>query len=428
MGVSAVGVRDCFRCVEIRGNPTGDTVSLGRRIRLVKRGVRFAREDSRAGVVVAVAAGWFLSIGMRMVYPVLLPDIRAAYGLDLGMAGLLLTVLWGAYALGQLPGGILSDQFGERAVLAASTLASAAALALVVTAGFPAVVFVTTALFGFTTALYGVARYTALSKVFPDRAGTAIGVTLAAGNVGNAVLPATAGAVAAAFAWQYGFGLAVPAFVLVAAFLWVVVPRDPSETAGDTFNRETAARVLGELRRPPVLLVAVMLVFTVSVWQTFTGFYPTYLVEVKGLASTTAAVVFGFFFALAIVIQPLAGAIYDRVGIRRTLPLFLGATAAGFLLLPFVSRTPVIVAVTVLLGCMTSVIAVAMPYLTDLLPDDVQGTGLGLLRSSYMLVGAASPTVFGAVAEMGYFEVGFSALAVPVVGVTAIVLQLPEQS
>lgn len=400
----------------------------GERVTLAKRGLRFAIEDDRSSVLLAIAAGWFLTLGIRMVYPVLLPYLRVAYGLDLGMAGLLLTILWGAYAIGQFPGGLLTDQFGERIVLATSTLTSALMLVLVITAGFTTIVFATTALFGFTTALYGVARYTAISKIFPERDGTAIGVTLAAGNVENAILPATAGVLAAAYAWQYGFGFAVPLFVLVGVFLWRFVPRDASETAGDTFSRETASHVLVELRRPAVLLVTAMLILGITVWQTFTGFYPTYLIEIKGLPSTTAAALFSFFFALAIVIQPLSGAFYDRFGIRRTLPLFLGVTVVGFLLLPFANTTWLLICVTALLGCMTSTIAITMPYLTEIISEDIQGTGLGLLRTTYMLIGATSPALFGAMAEIGYFEAGFSGLAGLVALMIVIAFRLPVPS
>jgi hypothetical protein len=62
--------------------------------------------------LLAVAAGWFLSLGVRMVYPALLPYLRTAYGLDLGTTGLLLTVLWSAHALGQLLGSLPTDEFG----------------------------------------------------------------------------------------------------------------------------------------------------------------------------------------------------------------------------------------------------------------------------------------------------------------------------
>jgi len=71
-------------------------------------------------VLVAIAVGWALAIGVRLVFPALLPAVRRSFGMSLSAAGLLITVLWGAYASMQFPGGILADRYGERAVLVAA--------------------------------------------------------------------------------------------------------------------------------------------------------------------------------------------------------------------------------------------------------------------------------------------------------------------
>jgi len=127
---------------------------------------------------------------------------------------------------------------------------------------------------------YGVDRFTVISKTYPNNGGAAIGVTLAAGDLGNAVLPVVASAVATAFAWQFGLGFAVPLFALVAVSLWFVVPKrttgaDESEME---FSRETARYVLSQLRRPPIIVVTLILVLGFSLALTLTGFYPTYLI------------------------------------------------------------------------------------------------------------------------------------------------------
>lgn len=400
---------------------------IERRYEELKRGAHFAWHDSRRTVLLAVSAGWFLSLGVRMVYPVLLPHLRTTYGFDLALAGLLLTVLWGAYAVGQLPAGVLTDRFGERLVLTLSTGGSAVVLALVITAQLPLVLFVTTALFGLATALYGVARYTAVSKVFPDRDGAAIGITLAAGNLGNVLLPATAGALAATYAWQFGLGITVPLFVIVAVYLWTVVPTGvPEGGNNDVFSKETIRLVVAELRRPAIIIVTAILILGFSVFQAFTGFYPTYLIEAKGLSPSIATALFSFYFALAILVQPLSGAVYDRLGIRRTLPLFLGFAVIGLVLLPFVTGLGALIAITVLLSCMTSNIAVTMPYITDVLPEAIQGTGLGILRTVYMLVGAWSPTILGTLGDLGYFDEAFLMLAALIGGVILLSTQLPH--
>jgi membrane protein len=63
-----------------------------------------------------------------MIYPVLLPYFRDAFGLSLTIAGLLVTILWLGSAVGQLPGGIFADRYSERLVLATGAILVAVAL------------------------------------------------------------------------------------------------------------------------------------------------------------------------------------------------------------------------------------------------------------------------------------------------------------
>ncbi|SEH17821.1 Sugar phosphate permease [Natronorubrum sediminis] len=403
--------------------------SVARRLHPLTRRAKHALNDGRSRIILAVAAGWFLSLGVRMVYPVLLPHIRTAYGLDLTVAGFLLTVLWAAYAIGQFPGGIVTDRIGERITLAVSTLLAGIMLVLVVTAGSALVVFVATALFGLGTALYGVARFTIISKTYPENNGAAIGVTLAAGDLGNAVLPVIAGAVAATFVWQLGLGFVVPLFALVSVVLWFVVPRHTPDGDGDgmVVSLEMARHVVSELQRRSIVVVTLILILGFSISLTLTGFYPTYLIEEKELSSTVAAALFSLYFALGVFVKPLAGSAYDRFGIRQTLPVIFGLAITALLALSVVESLWALVAVTVLLSSLLGNIAVTMPYLTDLLPTEIQGTGLGVLRTTYMLIAALSPSLFGVLADFGYFDEGFVLLAGIAGVMTLLVLLLPSQ-
>lgn len=380
---------------------------VSRWLKSLKRSTEDVVTDSRSEILVAVGAGWFLSLGVRMVYPVLLPHLRAAYGLNLTTAGLLLTLLWGAYAIGQLPAGFFTDQVGERLTLTVSSFLSAMMLIVVINANSAIAVFAATGLFGFGTALYGVARFTAISRLFPENDGTAIGITLAAGDFGNAVLPATAGTIAAVFAWQFSLGITVPLFVVVGCYLWHTIPANDTGDSSTSFSSDTARYVLAELRSPPIVIVTIILIFGFSLWQAFTGFYPTYLIEEKDFSPTIATGLFSFYFMLGIGIHPLSGAVYDRFGIRVALPAFFGVTMGALVLLPLIEGFWPLVAVTILLSSMLGNIAITMPYLTASLPDNIQGTGLGVLRSTYMLIGAASPTFFGLLAQRGFFDEGF---------------------
>lgn len=384
-----------------------------------KRVVADLRSDGRGKMLVAVAFGWFLSLSVRMVYPALLPHLRSAYGLTLTTAGLLLTVLWGAYAFGQLPGGVLADWVGERPLLVLSSLLAAGMLALVVVADSAAVLFVATGLFGLGTALYGVSRFTILNEIYPDQLGTATGVTMAAGDVGNAVMPPAAGFLAVAAAWQYGFGFAVPLFLVAAVALWVTLPSRPSSgTLGDGLSVGGLAVTLS---RPAVLRGTVLLVMWAVVIQAFIGFYPTYLVDEKELSSFAASVLFGLFFALGILVKPVVGRAYDRVGVRTPLLLVMSATAVALAALPLVGSVWALLAVTVLASSVLGYETVVISDLTRRLPDTTRGTSLGALRTVYITLGALSPLAFGAVADRGYFDEGFFGVAVLAVAVVCLV-------
>lgn len=362
-----------------------------------------------------------------MIYPVLLPHLRAAYGLDLSSAGILLTVLFSAYALGQLPSGILTDRIGEVTTLILSMGVSAAAIVLIVTADSTVFLYVATAVYGLGIGLYAIGRFAALDNVYSEHFGTAIGVTNSASEVGQAALPPVAGFLAVAVGWRYGFGFTVPLFVLVACGLRIYVPvRPATETnAADALSLETGRYLLSQVSRPSIVHGTAIFVLGISIWQAFTGFYPTYLVEVKGLSSTTAGGIFGLYFALAAFIHPVSGTIYDRWGLRYTF-LPVGVSAVALALVPVVEGTWSLVALTVPLSALLAFGTATESYLVDALPDDVAGTGFGLLRTISFGLGAASPILFGAAADRGFFDEVFLFLAALAGLMVLLATQIPD--
>jgi len=65
--------------------------------------------------------------------------------------------------------------------------------------------------------------------------------------------------------------------------------------------------------------------------------------------------------------------------------------------------------------------------MTASLTDEIQNTGFGTLRTSYLLVGAMSPVVFGAIADRGFFDEAFFLLAV-ITGLTLLLAtRLPDR-
>jgi len=364
-----------------------------------------------------------------MVYPVLLPYLRESFGLTLTVAGLLVTVLWLGSAVGQLPGGVLADRYSERLVMTAGAVVVALALLLVATAPTALVLFAATGVVGLGQSLYPIARITALSSIYPDRIGSALGVTMATGDLGQTVFPPTAGFLAAALAWQAGLVFLVPLLAVVGAVIWLVLPAETSGgSAMDTLSAGSVRHVVAELRRSNVGFVAVVLFLYIFVWQAFTGLYPTYLVEQKGLTSSSAGLLFSAFFAFGVVVKPLAGVAYDRVGLRTSLVLVLAGPGIGLVALPFIEGFWPLVVVTAAVSTMLGSGAVTQSSLSDSIPADVRGTGLGVVRTTVATLGAAGPVLFGAVADRGYFDEGYVVLGAVLVGAVVLTLLFPSQN
>lgn len=392
----------------------------------VQRGLRNAQtivrelwQGGRGWILLGVAGGWLLSMGVRIVFPAMLPYLRDAFSLTLTTSGLLITVMWYAYALGQFPGGILGDRLGARTILVASTLISTVTLSVVALAWNAYMLFAATALFGFGTALYGTTRFTVLTDVYAKRDGTAVALTLAAGDIGNAVLPLIAVTLTTWYSWRVGIGFAVPLFMLMGLFLWYFVPggslryEDGGEVSNDVDNDSSVSLryIITNILVGPVLVATGIQFLAFFAWQGFTSFFVTYLVQAKGFAPGTASSLFGFFFLLGLFVRPASGTSHDVLGPRRTLLIILSLITIGLTGLAFIQSFVPLVALTVVLSSLLGFTPTTQTFIANALPEDMKGSGLGLLRTSHMLFGATSALFVGTVADFGYFDEAFLILA-----------------
>ena len=378
---------------------------------------RKASRDERVWMVSAVSVGWMLVLGTRLVVPTLLPQITTEFGITNTTAGVAITVMWVTYALVQFPAGMLTDRRGERRILVTSMGLALLSVAFFSVAPTLLAFVVASVVFGLGTGLYGPPRVTIISKSFPEKDGTVMGFSFAAGNVGAAVLPFLAGLLAFRFGWRSGIAFVLPAFALIGYALWRTVPDStisPSETVPRS-PRQVASRLNVVLRDWTVFLLAGASTLMVFVYQGFTAFLPLYLVAVKGLSPPTAAVLFSAFFATGALVQPVAGYLSDRLGKRGVLVTLTLVHVLALAALPFADAIPSISALIVVLGTRAGVGPINNAFLVGVLPTDVRGAGYGLLRSVFMTIGSTGSIVVGVLGDADRFDEAFLFLAVVVV-------------
>ena len=394
----------------------------------VRTVVRALWSDGRGWVLLFVTFGWTLSIGTRFIFPVLFPHLREAFDLDLSTLGALYTLVWVAFAVGQFPGGALADRVGERNVLFSSILLSGATVLLVGLSFNILTLAAGMILFGLASALFGTTRLTVLSDIYADYDGTAIGLMQSMAQLGNALLPVTAGSIAIYLTWRSGVLFVVPLFLVVAIGLWTVVPRrtDSSINAVDELSVEALRYVISNVSTGHTLRLAGLLALVFFMIQGLTSFYPTYLIDIKGLTPAAATSLFGLIFVCAAIVEPLSGALGDIFDSRKLLLLLFGVLAVALLLIPFAEGVVHLAIITALLSCLFGIFPTVVTRLTFALPDDMKGTGLGLIRTGYFLVGATGSVVIGTLAERGLFDESFFFLAILVLGAIGLVFSLTD--
>lgn len=355
------------------------------------------------------------------MYPSMIPFFRDYFEFGLTLSGILLSALWAAYAMGQIPGGVIGDRFGEGNVLVLSTGLSAIAIFLVSIAFNVGMLFIGTVAFGFATGLYGPTRFTIFTDLYSKRAGTAIGLTYAAGNLGNTVLPPIAAGLATYTSWRLGYGWLVPLFLLTALAIWKLVPSRTSSSshAVDDISIDTLKQIANGITMSGIPIVVAIHILLSIVSQGFLGFYPTYLVEIKGFSAQTAAIVFGSYFVLGAVAQPVIGMALDRFGSRRTLFVICVAYGLGLFSLYYATTFVDVLILTVLLCNRSGAGVITNTYISDTLPETIRGSGLGILRTVWILIGASSPILVGFLGDGGMLDIAFIGLAA-VVAIAAI--------
>ena len=360
----------------------------------------------------------------RLVISPVVPSIGTAFGVPNGALGLALTGMWMGYAAAQFPSGLLADRYGERRIILIAVGGTAVANAMLAFAPSYPVFLLGTAVLGTVAGLhYSVA--TSLLTRTTDKIGTAIGIHTAGAPVAGVLVPMAAGAVGAWLGWRWALALGtVFALPVTALVLYVVRPRPPVRPDQSVWSRVRLGPVMDLLRRPPIARTVGLSAVGMFVWQATASFLPAFLVAHHGFSEATAGALFSGYFLVQGLTQPGLGALSDRIGRDAAASLAIGLGIIGYGLL--VGGTGLVVAaVSVsLAGLSMGWGAALMPKFMDHLDDHERNSGFGLVRTVYMMLGAAGSVVTGFVADLLGWNVAFLGLALLLVGMFGALLRL----
>ncbi|EMA50580.1 MFS transporter [Halococcus thailandensis] len=395
----------------------------------VRRTTRVLRGDGRGWTLAVVAAGWLTVLGGRYLFPAILPQVKEFFAVSNATAGVAVTTVWAAYALMQFPAGMLTDRFGERALLGTSLAVSAVAVVAVSLAPTFVLFLGGCALFGLGTGLYGPARGTALSATFGEHDGTAIGLTLAAGSVGSALLPFAASVLVGPLGWQTTVVLlAIPYLAVAIAIRRVLSRRTPTASPSGRPSIRGLLRALRTAVSRRTVTAVSAATLSLFVMQGLTSFLPTYFIAVKGFSQERAAALFALLFVGGALAQSVAGNAADYYGDRTVLLATAGFGVLPLLALPFVQGFVPVALLTILLGSRLAINPVSNAYIIAVVPSAVQGTAWGFFRTTFFLIAATGSTVVGLFFDAGLADESFVVLAALTALAVVCYVFLPERT
>lgn len=365
------------------------------------------------------AAGYFMSYLLRSVNAVVAPDLVRDAGLSPGELGLLTAAYLGAFALFQLPLGVMLDRYGPRKVQAGLlTLAAAGSLGFAWAPDF-VTLFAARAVIGLGFSAGLMASYKSSATWVPiKRRSLANTGIMSLGALGVVVATEPTEYLIALIGWRNAF-IVFASFIMASALLILAVtPRN--DTVGTPAPlREQFAQMVAILRLPLFWRVAPLLGLTsgvqIGIQTLWAG---PWFRDVMGLPREDVARHL-LWLALSFMIGILSvGVIADRLGRRGISPM---QVMLGFNVLYFIAQAIVVFRIEALVvpawmgvAAFGQVAVLAFPWFASHIGRDLAGRANATINFTMFVAAFSAQYVVGLIIGLfpqttaGYDPRGYS--------------------
>jgi FSR family fosmidomycin resistance protein-like MFS transporter len=356
---------------------------------------------------------WLITIGHSLThwYPatfyLLLPVIGRELDLSYSEIGLILTFQSLAGAISNLPGGMVVDMVGRKALLLAVSL---------FWIGFPYLLMgfshsywmlvgcVT--LVGIGNNLWHPAAIPMLAQRFPARKGLVLSLHGMGGNVGDALAPLAAGALLAVVGWRTVVTMnVIPGAIMATLIVVYLGMRQPGEArlsapAAPSKRRDYMHDLPLLFRNPVLLTLAASSAFRSMTQSALLTFLPLYLANEMNYSPLWTGVGMFAMQAAGFAASPIAGHLSDKMGRRQIVMSSMLMTCVVLVFMAFAGASSAFVLFIALLGFFLYAIRpVLQAWLLDATPSAMAGTSIGILFGVQSAGGAIGPIVAGILAD-----------------------------
>ena len=346
------------------------------------------------------AAGYFMSYLLRAVNAVVAPELVRDVGLSSAGLGLMTAAYLGAFALFQLPLGVLLDRYGPRKVQACLlTIAALGCLGFAWSPGFIGLFLSRAAIgLGFSAGLMAGYKSSA-TWVPPQRRSLANTAIMAVGALGVIVATEPTAWLVSLLGWRNTFAVFAGLILLCALGIMIVAPRN--DTVGHPASFATQfEQMIAIMRRPLFWRVAPLLALTSGVQIGITTLWSgPWFRDVMALAPDEVARHL-LWMAVAFMVGILSvGVIADRLGRRGIGPM---QVMLGFNVIYFIAQSLIILQVPGLMFPAWLVVAatgqvaiLAFPWFAAHIGRDLAGRSNATINFAMFVAAVASQYLVG---------------------------------
>jgi FSR family fosmidomycin resistance protein-like MFS transporter len=336
--------------------------------------------------------------GMADGLAVFLPLWQDAFGLSLTHVGLLVTCFEGVTGAFQIPAGFLGERFGERALLGAGTLVTAASFICLGMAGglISLVCFLIAG--GVGASVQHPLASSMISTAYRDKGRRmALGTYNFSGDIGKFLFPAIAAVVLAHIDWRRvctGFGifgclLTIPLFNLLKA-----AGVGESAPTGINHQAQPGTNPWGIVNKKAFTTLSAIAMLDTAVRVAVIAFGPFLFIQ-KGLRPESVGFALSLLFLGGAAGRLICGALAERIGTNITIAITEALTGFGVLLLTVLPMTQLYFFLPFLGAALSGTSSVLYGTVADFVNADRVARAFGLFYTLVIVSAGAAPPIVG---------------------------------
>lgn len=381
---------------------------------------------------------WLIDYVDRLVITLALPQIGVQFHLDKFEMGLVLTVFFIAYAVCQVPGGLLADKIGASRTMTVAMVCWSAFTAMTGLAWSYVSLLAIRFVFGVFEGIFPGASMKAISeRTTPAQRMTANGVMLSSNQLGGAISPLIAAPAIALVGWQHSFFFVAVFGVVIAAVLWMFLPRplpkeareEESDRPARTVARVPAWRVLGS--GTIWKFTAMFFGYDIVSWG-LTSWVPSYLQIARHLSIVNSGILASIPGFCGCAGTLVGGVLFDRFFHDRLRWLIVPCMLVGAVFIYLMLSASTVGGFILFESAGVAVMSLSFMPIFGLplrvIPPELAGSAGGMINFGGQAGGVVAPAVMGLLADRFGFQAAFGFLIAGALLAALVALWAPQRT